>query len=192
MSSTPPLEPLFLEPPADNLIDGIFAARVDIRPDGLPAWAYLLRYTGHDDDHEDYQEPSDLSPALLSRFWRSIEPHCTRASGLYPARWVVVPNQSYVDWGILNAALCEKQAFLERYQSFNSDVYEALLVARETFSLLGDHVPLAYASPNSSLRTRRTAPSVPPPFPLAHDVYPEPDLQAMLQDLLGSRPSPAA
>ncbi|EJD44818.1 hypothetical protein AURDEDRAFT_124923 [Auricularia subglabra TFB-10046 SS5] len=61
----------------------------------------------------------------------------------YPPGWVVVPNQSYIDWSILCAALCEKDTMVEQYGAFNGEGYEDFLASRTDFSLRGEHTLVA-------------------------------------------------
>ncbi|EJD42787.1 hypothetical protein AURDEDRAFT_168031 [Auricularia subglabra TFB-10046 SS5] len=87
-----------------------------------------------------WQDASDIPLAVLSRFWESVDEACVLESGRYPPGWVVVPNQSYIDWSILCAALCEKDAMIEQYGAFNGEGYGDFLASRADFSLRGEHV----------------------------------------------------
>ncbi|EJD32337.1 hypothetical protein AURDEDRAFT_178604, partial [Auricularia subglabra TFB-10046 SS5] len=155
--STPPLAPLWADHADDNIIDAVVGAKPKRKPGGGYAWAYLLRFAGNDDAHEDWQWAADIPRQVLARFWRSIDPDSTHASGRYPPGWTVIPKQSYIDWGIINAALCEKQALLDRYGAFDTEAYKDLLRSRTDFSLLGSHASLPLASANA--RRRPTRPS---------------------------------
>ncbi|EJD51497.1 hypothetical protein AURDEDRAFT_120827 [Auricularia subglabra TFB-10046 SS5] len=146
---------------------------------------YLFRYAKSDNVNDYWQLPSDTSPAVLRRFWVSALASCVQDSATYPANWVFEPHQSYIDWGILSAALCEKDDLLAEFGAFHPDVYASELAARADFSLWGQFTPKRLSATNAVLTSDPVGIST--PFTPRHHVYSDTELQELVDELMSGQ-----